>query len=175
MSGRKLLIDTNVFIDLEGQREVPPEFAKFQQLCSQHSVRLFVHERAADDIKRDKNGDRQSVSLSKIRKFDQLKGVSEPTKATLELRFGSMQKPNDVVDVSLLHALDIGAVDFLVTQDQGIHSRAKRCVPPIADRVLTVGDAVAWLRASFEPKEVKLPLIGEVAGAFDSPAPRDIR
>ena len=162
MSGRKLLIDTNVFIDLEDPREVPAEFAKLHQLCIRHSVQLFVHERAADDIKRDRSPDRRKVSLSKVQKFDKLKGVSEPARAVLEARFGPMPKPNDVVDVSLLHALDIGTVDFLVTQDQGIHTRAKRCVPPIADRVLTVGDAVAWLRASFEPKEVKLPLIEEV-------------
>jgi hypothetical protein len=126
MSGRKLLIDTNVFIDLEDPREVPLEFAKLHQLCTQHAVQLFVHERAADDIKRDRNLDRRKVSLSKVRKFNQLKAVSEPARAVLEARFGAMPKPNDVVDVSLLHAIDIGAVDFLVTQDQGIHTRAKR-------------------------------------------------
>jgi hypothetical protein len=74
MSGRKLLIDTNVFIDLEDPREVPPEFAKLHQLCIQHSVQLFVHERAADDIKRDKDPERRKVTLSKVQKFNQLKG-----------------------------------------------------------------------------------------------------
>ena len=73
-----------------------------------------------------------------------------------------MPKPNDAVDVALLHALDIGAVDFLVSQDQGIHGRARRSTPPLADRVLTVVDAVAWLRTTFEPKEVRLPLVEEV-------------
>ena len=46
MSGRKLLIDTNVFIGLEDEREVAPEFATLQQLCAQHNVRIFIHERA---------------------------------------------------------------------------------------------------------------------------------
>ena len=41
MSGRKLLIDTNVFIGLEDEREVAPEFATLQQLCAQYSVRIF--------------------------------------------------------------------------------------------------------------------------------------
>jgi hypothetical protein len=50
MSGRKLLIDTNVFIGLEDEREVAPESATLQQLCAHHSVRIFIHERAADDI-----------------------------------------------------------------------------------------------------------------------------
>jgi ribosomal protein S18 acetylase RimI-like enzyme len=79
-----------------------------------------------------------------------------------------MPKPNDNVDVALLHALDIEAVDFLATEDQGIHGRAKRATPPLADRVLTVVDAVAWLRASFEPTRVILPYVEELpAHAID--------
>lgn len=162
MTDRKLLIDTNVFIGLEDQREVAPEFAELLQLCNQHSVHVFVHEAALADIARDTNITRRNVSLSKVRKFEQLKNVRQPSRATLEQRFGAMPKPNDLVDVALLHALDIGAVDFLVTEDQGIHGRARRATPPLADRVLTVVDAVAWLRASFEPTRVILPFVDEV-------------
>jgi ribosomal protein S18 acetylase RimI-like enzyme len=169
MSGRKLLIDTNVFIGLEDPKAVAPEFAQLLQLCHQYSVRVFIHERARDDIARDRDRNRRDISLSKVQKFEQLKGVSQPPRTELEARFGSMRKPNDVVDVALLHALDIGAVDFLVTQDEGIHIRAKRCSPAIDDRVLTVVDTVAWLRAAFEPKAVKLPLIEELPAHAISP------
>jgi ribosomal protein S18 acetylase RimI-like enzyme len=162
MSGRKLLIDTNVFIGLEDEKEVAPEFATMQQLCAQHGVRVFIHERAADDIGRDRDAKRRAISLSKIRKFEQLARVSQPPKGDLERRFGAMPKPNDEVDVALLHALDINAVDFLVTQDQGIHTRARRASPALGNRVLTVPDAVVWLRAAFEPRQVRLPLVEEV-------------
>ena len=50
MTDRKLLIDTNVFIGLEDQREVAPEFAELLQLCNQHSIHVFVHDAAFDDI-----------------------------------------------------------------------------------------------------------------------------
>jgi hypothetical protein len=162
MSGRKLLIDTNVFIGLEDEREVAPEFATLQQLCAHHGVRIFIHERAAEDISRDRDARRRAISLSKIRKFEQLKQVSEPPKADLEARFGPMPRPNDEVDVALLHALDINAVDFLVTQDLGIHTRARRASPALGNRVLTVSDAVAWLRAAFESLQVRLPLVEEM-------------
>jgi hypothetical protein len=112
MSGRKLLIDTNVFIGLEDEREVPPDFSTLQQLCAQHGVRIFIHERAAEDVGRDRDTKRRAISLSKIRKFEQLKGVSQPPKAELEAKFGTMPKANDEVDVALLYALDINAVDF---------------------------------------------------------------
>jgi ribosomal protein S18 acetylase RimI-like enzyme len=168
VTDRKLLIDTNVFIGLEDQHEVAPEFAQLLQLCNQHSVHVFVHEAAFADIARDTNIPRRNVSVSKIRKFQQLRNVRQPSRAALEQRFGAMPRPNDWVDVALLHALDIGAVDFLVTEDQGIHGRARRATPPLADRVLTVVDAVAWLRASFEPTRVTLPFVEEVpAHAID--------
>ena len=173
MSGRKLLIDTNVFIGLEDEREVAPEFATLQQLCAQHSVRVFIHERAADDIGRDRDAKRRAISLSKIRKFEQLKRVSQPPKADLEAKFGAMPKPNDEVDVALLHALDINAVDFLVTQDQGIHTRARRTSPALGNRILTVSDAVAWLRAAFESLQVRLPL-GEELQAHSVPLTDEI-
>jgi GNAT superfamily N-acetyltransferase len=162
MSGRKLLIDTNVFIGLEDEREVPPDFATLQQLCAQHGVRIFIHERAAEDIGRDRDTKRRAISLSKIRKFEQLKGVSQPPKAELEAKFGTMPKANDEVDVALLYALDINAVDFLITQDQGIHARARRPSVALSNRVLVVSDAVTWLRATFEPTEVRLSLVEEV-------------
>jgi ribosomal protein S18 acetylase RimI-like enzyme len=162
VTDRKLLIDTNVFIGLEDQREVAPIFAELLQLCNQHSIHVFVHDAALSDIGRDTNIARRNVSFSKVRKFEQLKNVRQPSRAKLEQQFGPMPKPNDVVDVALLYALDIGAVDFLVTEDQGIHARARRATSPLADRVLTVVDAVAWLRASFEPTRVVLPFVEEV-------------
>jgi GNAT superfamily N-acetyltransferase len=162
MTGRKILIDTNVFIALEDQKEVAPEFAKMQQLCGHYGVRIFVHEAAIDDIKRDRDVARRSVSLSKVKKFEQLTKIKQPSTSELVARFGPMPKPNDAVDVAMLHALDIGVVDFLVSQDQGIHGRARRCTPPLSDRVLTVADVVAWLRTTFEPKDVLLPLVEEL-------------
>ena len=43
----------------------------------------------------------------------------------LEAKFGTVKRSNDEVDIALLRALDIKAIDFLVTQDQGIHERVK--------------------------------------------------
>jgi predicted GNAT family N-acyltransferase len=162
MSSRKLLIDTNVFIGLEDEKEVAPAFARLLQLCGQNSIRVFIHEASIADINNDQNQARKQISLSKIKKFEQLSKINLPQTVTLESKFGHLTKSNDIVDVSLLYALDLGVVDFLITQDQGIHTRARRCSPPLADRVLTVADTVAWLYATYEPKAVILPLIEEM-------------
>jgi hypothetical protein len=98
MTGRKILIDTNVFIGLEDQKEIAPEFAKMVQLCGQHGVRVFVHEAAIDDIKRDQDVARRKISLSKVKKFEQLTGINQPPIEELVANFGPMPKPNDAVE-----------------------------------------------------------------------------
>jgi ribosomal protein S18 acetylase RimI-like enzyme len=170
MSGHKVLIDTNVVIELEDHKEVSPIFARFLQLCAQHGVRVFVHERALADIERDKNAERRVVTRSKIKKFEPLSGIKTPPCDELVARYGAIKKDNDEVDVALLYALELGAVDFLVSQDQGIHSRARRREPGLADRVLVVADALQWLETTFEALPVRLPLIEEVPAHAISPS-----
>ncbi len=162
MSVPKYLIDTNVFIGLEDHTEVAPNFAALLQLTARHGVGVFVHAAAIDDIQRDRDQARKRVSLSKIRKFPVIDKVIGLDQAALEARFGVIRKPNDLVDATLLHALDIGVADFLVTEDQGLHERARRTSAALGDRILYVADAVSLLRTTYEPIEVALPQIQEV-------------
>lgn len=162
MSVPKYLIDTNVFIGLEDHTEVAPNFAALLQLTARYGVSVFIHAAAIDDIQRDRDPARKRVSLSKIRKFPVIDKVIGLDQAALEARFGGIRKPNDLVDATLLHALEIGVADFLVTQDQGLHERARRVSAAIGDRVLYVADAVSLLRTTYEPIEVALPQIQEV-------------
>lgn len=162
MSSQKYLIDTNVFIGLEDTREVHPEFATLLQLTSKHGIGVFVHEAARDDIARDKDSARRKVSLSKVRKFQLLSKVRDLSKDELELQFGALPRPNDVVDATLLHALDLGVADFLVTQDRGLHERARRHAPALTRRILYVADAVSLLRSTYEPVDVPLRYVEEL-------------
>lgn len=162
MSVPKFLIDTNVFIGLEDYAEVAPNFAALLQLTARYGVAVFVHAAAIDDIQRDRDQSRRRVSLSKIRKFRVIDKVIGLDQAALQVRFGAIRKPNDQVDATLLHALDIGVADFLVTEDQGLHERARRVSTMLGDRVLYVADAVSFLRSTYEPIEVALPQIQEV-------------
>jgi hypothetical protein len=157
MSAPNYLIDTNVFIHLEDALAVSPEFALLQQLAAKHGVGVFIHEAARDDIERDKDAARRLVSLSKLHKFRLISKVRGLNPDGLEQLFGNLPKPNDVVDATLLHALVIGVADFLITQDQGLHDRARRHSPELAGRVLYVADAVSLLRSTYEPREVAIP------------------
>ena len=115
MSTQTYLIDTNVIIHLEDNRTVEPAFSALTSLAAKHKVDIFVHEAARDDIGRDNDAGRRRISLSKLGIFQLLAKVRGLTSADLEAEFGPLAKPNDVVDATLLHALRIGAADFLVT------------------------------------------------------------
>ena len=163
MSTPKYLIDTNIVFALEDDHPVQPIFAELHSLAGQYSVGILVHEAARDDVIRDQDVERRQVSLSKLANFPILEKVRSLTRNDLEKQYGSLPKPNDEVDATLLHALEIGAADFLVSQDQALHSRARRRSQELAGRVLYVAGAVDLLRTTFEPRSRSVRHIEEVA------------
>lgn len=156
----KLLMDTNVIIHLEDAREVMTHFSDLQRKCQEHGVDIFVHEASLEDIRRDKDEKRRKVTLSKIKKFQQLKGVHAPADAELAALYGKLTKPNDVCDAKMLYSVGAGVVDVFVTEDDGIHRRAKAA--GLSDQVLTVADALTWIRHLYEPEQVFLPSVQAV-------------
>lgn len=162
MSTQTYLIDTNVIISLEDNHAVKPAFSAFFKLASKYKVGVFVHAEAKDDILRDKDELRKQISLSKLRKFQVIEKVRGLQEEELEDSFGPIRKPNDLVDSTLLHALSIGAADFLVTEDKGLHLRARRNSAELGRRVLHIVDAVELLRTTFEPKEIPVRFVEEV-------------
>lgn len=163
MNAQAYLIDTNVIIGLEDNHSVLPAFAALLQIAARHKVDILVHEAARDDIRRDKEAERRKISLSKLEKFQILSKVRGLTEADLSKKFGNLRKPNDVVDATLLDALDIGAVDFLVTQDRGIHERARKYSSELGRRVLHVADAVELLKTTFEPVDTSVRYVQEIS------------
>ena len=159
MNDFKLLIDTNVLIGLEDAQPVQVSLAELVRLSSENAVGLFVDGANFDDVERDRNAARRAVTLSKLAKFPRLRGVPVPADTQLVARFGAINSENDRSDVRLLVALDAKAVDFLVSQDNGLHRRADRA--GIGDSVLTVEEALEWLKQSFTAKSVTLPYVVE--------------
>src|SRR6266478_3296604 len=150
MSGFKLLVDTNVIIGLEDPQHVQKSLADLVRIAAEYNVGLFVDRANYDDVTRDKNVARLSVTLSKLEKFQKLRGIPMPSAAELAARFGTINSENDRSDVRLLATLDAKAVHFLVTEDVGLHRRADRA--GLAGSVLTVNEALEWLTQTFGQK-----------------------
>jgi predicted nucleic acid-binding protein len=163
MSTQTYLIDTNVIIGLEDNHTVQPAFAALLSIAAKYKVDVLVHEAARDDILRDQDAKRRRISLSKLEKFQCLNKVRGLSKTELESKFGRLPKANDVVDATLLDAIERGAADFLVTQDRGLHDRARRHAPGLERRVLFVADAVQLLRTTYEPVETPVRYVEEIS------------
>jgi ribosomal protein S18 acetylase RimI-like enzyme len=163
MSTQTYLIDTNVIIGLEDHHTVQPAFAALLSIAAKHKVDVMVHEAARDDIQRDKDVVRRNISLSKLEKFQLLRKVRGLEPAELERKFGRLARPNDVVDATLLDSIERGAADFLITEDRGLHERARRFSPELGRRVLFVADAVHLLKTTYEPVEAPVRYVEEVS------------
>jgi ribosomal protein S18 acetylase RimI-like enzyme len=159
MAAPKFLIDTNVVIGLEDHHVVKDGFARFLAKCHEHGARVFVHDSSRADVLRDKDEARKKITLSKLRKFERLGRIALPAKEELEGEFGPIKKPNDQIDVELLFAVRKDAVEFLVTEDQGLINRAYRA--DLGRRVFDVNEAENWLRNAYEHAKIALPNIVE--------------
>jgi hypothetical protein len=159
MNGFKLLIDTNVVIGLEDAQPVQASFAELVRLSGEHGIGLFVDGANYDDVARDKDEARRAITLSKLAKFQQLRGIPLPVGPGLIARFGAINSDNDRSDVGFLAALDAKAVDFVVSEDIRLHRRADRA--GLGAHVFTVEEALQWLKRLFGVKAVKLPYIVE--------------
>ena len=159
MSAFKFLIDTNIVIGLEDTHQVDTGLTELTRRCSAHGVRLFVDGAVDDDIQRDNDLARRAVTLSKLAKFERLRGITYPGDADQARAFGAINSPNDRSDARLLHCLQRRAADFLITRDTGLQKRAWRA--GLGGSVLSVEDAIVWLRQTFEPSAVDLPYVIE--------------
>lgn len=157
MTGFKILFDTNVVIGLEDARPVLSSLSELVRLSGQYGVGIFVDAANYDDISRDTDAQRQRITFSKLDKFQRLERVPSPPREEIEKQFGPIKNPNDLTDIHFLIALSCKAVDFLITQDNGLHKRAD--IAGLGGSVLTIEEALEWLRQTFQEKKIDLPYV----------------
>lgn len=122
-----ILIDTNIVIPLEDtSRLLDPSLAKLCRQSDSSGHVLFVHPAQKEDIERDRNEQRRNIVLSRLEQYQAIPSPPELSSEEL-LNYGWRQtSDNDRIDNLLLHALCRGAVHFLVTNDKGIHRKARQ-------------------------------------------------
>lgn len=156
----KFLIDTNIFIpleptspaDVEARTAVATELARIATECGHQ---LYLHPASKADIGRNADQERSRLRLMLSDKYPCLDS-SPPISAQLRAVLGPAQRGSrDWVDHQLIAAVAGDAVDFLVTEDQPIHRKARRL--GLDGRVCTVDDALSIIRALFEVPPVPPP------------------
>ncbi|WP_373072099.1 GNAT family N-acetyltransferase [Sulfurimonas sp.] len=121
----RILIDTNIFIHFEDNKVMDESYSKFLRLCSLYKHQIVVHPYSIEDILQDKDPVRKSISLSKVKRYQALEYPPIPTQTELnDLGLNSSTR-NDEVDNIILFALVKETVGILITEDVGIHKKAK--------------------------------------------------
>ncbi|MBQ0113180.1 MAG: GNAT family N-acetyltransferase [Bacteroidales bacterium] len=105
---------------------------------------LCVHPLQIDDINRDKDKVRRDIVLSRLKQYSKIKNppvLSDEERERLELKESN---DNDKVDNNILFALYRGAVNVLVTNDEGIHKKASHI--GIQDKVYRLEQMLLFLK-----------------------------
>lgn len=151
----RFLLDTNILIPLEdSQIPLRDSLAHFVRLANEHGHHLVYHPASEDDIQRDPNVDRRAKTLQRLKQYTCL----EARPACPWNTAGT--DANDASDNEILYALHCDAVHALVTEDRGIHDKAR--ARGLVGRVFTIQTAEDWLRRLHEKQTIVLPNIEEV-------------
>jgi hypothetical protein len=150
----RFLLDTNILIPLEdSQVPLVDSLANFVRIAREHGHQLVYHPASEDDINRDTNLERRTKTLQRLRQYTRLDAPPSCPWNTPGLAV------NDASDNEILYALHCDAVHALVTEDRGIHDKAK--ASGLLGRVYTIQTAEDWLRRLHEKQRVQLPNIEE--------------
>lgn len=149
----RILLDTNIFIPLEDSAlDLDEKIAELNRLVS-GKHQLLIHPATLLDLNRDKDLERSGKIKSRLAKYHELLSPPDLDK-DLEIQlFGEPKKENDTVDNLILYALKSNCVHWLVTEDGGIHKKAKKIGEE--ERVLTVEQAITIL-AKQDSEELNL-------------------
>lgn len=152
----KILIDTNIFIPLEptSPNDIEPQTPianEFFQKTQKAGAQIYLLSVQKEDLGRDQNENRRALRILSSEKYLQLPDVKMSDYIKEQFDFDSLNS-HDFVDVSLLNALYSNAVSILVTNDHGIHSKAKKI--GLDERVYRLEDALDFINLQL-PAELK--------------------
>jgi len=146
------LLDTNILISAEPTspediESRTPAIVTLLNLFNRGSHVAMIHPASVQEVLGDKNESRVATRELLLGKYPRLQRPP-PVSSRLLAELGSPKEgSNSAIDLLLLSVLEANAVDYFVTEDDGIHRRARRV--GLGDRVLTAADAIVTLAALF--------------------------
>ena len=149
----RVLLDTNIIINREDDKIIEEDLQILLSTMSSLRISIVLHPKSIEDIKKDKDTERKKIILSKFKTYALLEDFPRPTTEFYTI-IGKPVKQNDIIDSYMLIAVNNNAINFLITEDNGIHRKAK--LIGISDRVLKIIEALEIFKEGL-PREIKLP------------------
>jgi predicted nucleic acid-binding protein len=133
----RILLDTNIVIHREASTVVKKDIGVLFNWLDRLHYEKCVHPLTIAEIRKHK--DRRVVDTfnAKIQSYTELKTEAPESPAIQQIR-SSDQSENDRNDTSVVKEVYENRVDFLITEDRGIHAKARNL--RVSHRVFTIDD-----------------------------------
>lgn len=151
----RILFDTNILILRENNHIVPENLTKMLNLINGlEKTSTWVHALSLKEIEKDGNIERKKINLSKVKGYAVLETYpdynnDENFKGLLPIPFSS----NDIVDNQLLYCVIKNVVDYLITEDQGLLSKAEKIG---TEQVLNINEAISLFQKFYINTDINL-------------------
>lgn len=131
MQRLRFLLDTNIAIPLEPTSHkdmgiYAADAAELHNVAQLAGISLYLHPASQQDLARDQNEERKKHRRELFRKYPELKDVPAISQRTKDVIGDPAFGTNDWVDHNLIEAVSRSCANFLVTEDLGIHRKARR-------------------------------------------------
>ncbi|MGS2741548.1 hypothetical protein [Sinomicrobium sp. M5D2P17] len=133
----RLLIDTNILIHREASQVHNEDIGLLFNWIDRLRYEKCVHPLSKEEIKNHKDAEVVKTMMIKIENYNILKTESTETDKITQLRKVDITR-NDFIDTSIIKEVYNDRVDYLITEDRGIHKKAKFL--GISEKVFKIDD-----------------------------------
>lgn len=119
----RVLIDTNIIIHREASRIYNEDIGLLFNWLDRLKYDKCIHPLSLEEISKYKDVDAVKTMKTKVESYNQLKTESTDDDKIIEIR-QSDRTLNDFIDTSILKEVYNNRVDYLITEDRGIHKKA---------------------------------------------------
>lgn len=120
----RVLLDTNIIIHREASKAHNKDIGILFNWLDKLHIEKCIHPLTVEEIENYKDEEVVNTMKIKICNYNQLKTISQEKKEIEALRQNDKTK-NDHIDTSLLNEVFNGRIDFLISEDKGIHRKAR--------------------------------------------------
>lgn len=122
----KVLLDTNIIIHRESSRILNSDIGNLFRWLDDLGYMKCIHPKTIEEISAYQDKKVVDAFNAKMKSYNVLKTIASDTQDILRIRKEMDNSSNDEIDTSILNELCNGRVDFLITEDRGIHRKADK-------------------------------------------------
>lgn len=135
----RVLIDTNIIIHREANRIYNPDIGFLFNWIDKLKLDKIIHPYSIEEISRYEDESVVSTIKAKLHSYNLLKTISKDTDQITLVRSRDKSR-NEVIDTDIVKEVYNERVDFLISEDRGIHHKARYL--GIAHKVYRISDFI---------------------------------